>query len=138
MTEGHPTDGALVLRGIQKVYPLIIQPFLAVRNRLWFIGDKQLRLAFEVLMKHCSRFHQLDFLEGFNMRFTEAMMLEYTPATVLDMVNRYKYLPELIVIHVGTLDFSRVTNHQIQANIQTMVSNCKKITTTACRKIDLF
>ena len=64
-------------------------------------------------MKHKDRFHQLDSLEGFDMRFTEAMMLEHMPAMVFDMVNRYKYLPELIVIHVGASDFSRDTNHQI-------------------------
>ena len=57
------------------------------------------------------------------------------PAIVLDMVNRYKYLP---VIQVGALDFSRVTNHQICANIQNMVLNCKKITTVACRSTDSF
>ena len=39
------------------------------------------------------------------------MLLEHMLATVLNMVNRYKYLPELIIVHVGALDFSRVTNH---------------------------
>ena len=105
---------------------------------MWFIGDWQLRFALEVLMKHKDRFYQLDSLEGFDTRFTEAMMLEHTLAMVLDMVNRYKYLPELIVIHVGASDFSRVTNHQIQVNIQNMVLNCKKITTAACRSTDSF
>ena len=116
----------------------MIKLFLAVKNRLWFIGDWQLRLAFEVLMKHRDAFHQLDSLEGFDMRFTEAMMLEHMPAMVLDMVNRYKYLPELIIIHIGALDFSRVTNHQIQVNIQNMVLSCKKITAAACRSTDSF
>ena len=91
--------------------PVNYKLFLAVQNRVWFIGDHQLQLAFEVLMKHKDRFHQLDLLEGFNSRFTEEMMLEHMLATVLDMVNRYKYLPELTVIHVGASDFSRVTNH---------------------------
>ena len=61
-------------------------------------------------------------------------------AMVLDMVNNYKYLPELIVIHVGALDFSQVTNHQIHMNIniKNMVLNCKKITTAACRSTDSF
>ena len=89
-------------------------------------------------MKHKDGFHQLDSLEGFDMRFTESMMLKHTPATVLNMKNRYKYLPELIVIHVGASEFSRVTNHQIQVNIQNMVLNCKKITTAACRSTDSF
>ena len=66
------------------------------------------------------------------------MLLEHTPATVLDMVNKYKYLPELVTIHVGALDFSRVTNHQIRINIQNMVLNCKKITAGACRSTDSF
>ena len=113
MSKRYPEDGALVLRGLQKVHPLMLQLFLAVKNRLWFIGDQQLRLAFEVLMKHRDRFHQLDSLEGFDTRFTEAMMLEHMLAMVLNMVNRYKCLPELIMIHVGASDFSRVTNHQI-------------------------
>ena len=75
--------------------------FLTVKNRLWFTGDLKLRLAFKVLMKHRDRFHQLNSLEGFDMRFTEAMMLEQMVATVLNMVNRYKHLPELIIIHAG-------------------------------------
>ena len=39
-------DGALVLRGLQKVYLLMIKLFLAVKNRLLFMGDWQLGLAF--------------------------------------------------------------------------------------------
>ena len=71
-----------------------------------------MRLAFKVLMKHHSRFHQLDSLEGFDMQFVEAMMLEHMPAVVLNIIlNSYKYLPELIIVHVRALDFSRVTNH---------------------------
>ena len=54
------------------------------------------------------------------------------------MVNKYKYLPELIIIHVGASDFSRVTNHQIWINTQDMVLNCKKITVAACRSTDSF
>ena len=72
-------------------------------------------------MKHKDRFHQLESLEGFDSRFTEAMMLEHALAAVLDMVNSYKYLPEVIVIHVGTMGFSRVTNHQIHMNIKNLV-----------------
>ena len=66
------------------------------------------------------------------------MLLEHTLAAVLDMVNKYKYLPELIIIHVGASDFNRVTNHEIQINIQDMVLNCKKITAVACRSTDSF
>ena len=138
MSERYPADGVVVLRGLQKGHPLMLQLFLAVKNRLWFIGDRQLRLAFEVLMKHRDRFHQLNHLEGFDTRFTEAMMLEHTLATVLDLVNRYKYLPELTVVHAGALDFSRVTNHQICVNNQNMVLSCKKITAAACRSTDSF
>ena len=89
-------------------------------------------------MKHKDRFHQLESITGFDSRFTKAMMLEHMPAAVLDMVNRYKYLPELIIIHVGALDFSRVTNHQICTNIKNMVLNCKKITTAIRRSTDSF
>ena len=66
------------------------------------------------------------------------MLLEHTLAAVQDMVNRYKYLPQLIIVHLGASDFSRVTNHQIWINIQNMVLNCKKITTAACRSTDSF
>ena len=54
------------------------------------------------------------------------------------MVNSYKYLPELIIIHIGASDFSRVTSYQIHMNISNMVQNCKKITTAACRSTDMF
>ena len=66
------------------------------------------------------------------------MISEHMLAAVLNMVNRYKYLPELIVIHVGASGFSRVTNHKIHINIKNMVLNCKKITTAACRSTDSF
>ena len=66
------------------------------------------------------------------------MSLEHMPAVVLDMINRYKYLPELIVVHVGASDFSRATNHQIRVNIQNMVLSCKKITAVACWSTDLI
>ena len=101
----------MVVKGFSEIHSLILTHFFAVRNRLWFIGDRQMRLAFEVLIKHRSRFHQLDSLEGFDTQFSESMLLGDTPAMVLDMVNRYKYLPELIIVHVGASDFSRVTNH---------------------------
>ena len=113
MTESYLADGAVVLRGLQKVYPLMIKLFLTVKNRLWFIGDWQMRLIFEVLLKHEDKSYHLDSLEGFDTKFTEDMMLEHMMAMVLNMVDRYKYLPELIIIHAGALDFSRVTNHQI-------------------------
>ena len=138
MPTGYPADGVLVFWSLHKVHSLILQVFIAVKTRLWFIGDQQLRLAFKVLMKHRYRFHQFNSLEGFDTRFIEAMLLEHTPATVLDLVNRYKYSPELIVIHIGASVFSRVTNHQIRVNIQNMVLSCKKITVAACRSTDSF
>ena len=89
-------------------------------------------------MKHRDRSHQFKSLEGFDTRFTEANLLVHMPAMVLDMVNRCKYLPDLIVVHIGASDFSRVTNHQIRVNIQNMVLSCKKITVAACRSTDTF
>ena len=68
-------------------------------------------------------------MEGFDSQFLEFMLLEHMPAMVLDMVNRYNYLPKLIIVHVGASDFSSVTTHQIRTNIHNMVVNCKKITT---------
>ena len=65
---------------------------------------RQIRLTLEVLMKHHSRFHQLDSLEGFGTQFSESMLLEHMQAMVLDMVNKYKYLPELIIVLVGASD----------------------------------
>ena len=68
--------------------------------------------AFQFLMQHKDRFPQVTEYEGFNTRFSEAMLLEHTPAMVLDMINYYKYLPELVVINVGTSDFTRYSNSQ--------------------------
>ena len=89
-------------------------------------------------MKHKERFHQLESIEGFDSRFTEVMMLKHTLAEVLDMVNRYRYFPELIVIHTGASDFSRVTDHQICVNISNMVQNFNKIIMAAFRSTDTF
>ena len=89
-------------------------------------------------MKYQDRFYQFNSLEGFDTRFTEAMLLEHMPGTVPDMVNRYMNLPEFIVVHVGASDLSRVTNHQIRVTIKNMVLSCKKITVMACQSTDSF
>ena len=72
------------------------------------------------------------------MQFSETMLLEHMPAMVLNLVNRYKYLPELIIVHVGASEFSRITNHQIWTNIHNIVINCKKITTAVTRSTDSY
>ena len=80
---------------------------IVVVNQIWFIRGSK---TFHFLMQHRDRFLQLSDYEGFNTRFSEAMPLEHVPAVVLDVLNNYKYLPELVVINVGASDFTRYTN----------------------------
>ena len=77
--------------------------------------------AFDFLIQHKDRFPQVADFDGFNTRFSEAMLLEHMPAMVLDMINHYKYILELVVINVGAFDFMRFTNSQQHANIRKMV-----------------
>ena len=94
--------------------------------------------AFHFLIQHKDRFPQVSEYKGFDTRFSEAMVLEHTPATVLDMINYYKYLPELVMINVGASDFTRFSNSQQRANIRRMVSSCKALTKQVVRPTDNF
>ena len=107
-------------------------------NRIWFIGDWLMGKAFHFLMQHKDRFPQVSEYEGFDTRFSEAMLLEHTPATVLNMINYYKYLLELVVINVGASDFMRFSKSQHRANIKRMVSSCKALTKQVVRSTDNF
>ena len=89
-------------------------------------------------MQHKDRFPQVSEYEGFDTRFSEAMLLEHMPTVVLDIINHYKYLPELVVINVGASDFTRYSNSQQQANIKKMVSSCKALTKQVVRPTDNF
>ena len=68
--------------------------------------------AFQFLMQLKDRFLQVTDFDGFDTRFSEAMLLEHMPTMVLDMINHYKYLPELVVVNIRTSDFTRYTNSQ--------------------------
>ena len=102
------------------------------------MGDRLMGKAFQFLIQHKDRFPQVSEYEGFDTRFSEAMLLEHTPTAVLDMINCYKYLPELVVINVGAFDFTRFSNSQQQTNIKMMVSSCKALTKQVVRPTDNF
>ena len=109
-----------------------------VVNRIWFIGDRLMGKAFQFLMQHRDRFPQVSEYDGFDTRFSEAMLLEHTPVAVLDMINNFKYLPELIVVNVGASNFTRFSNSEQRANIQKMVASCKALTKKVVRSTDNF
>ena len=94
--------------------------------------------AFQFLMQHKDRFLQVADFDGFNTRFSGAILLEHTPAMVLDMINHYKNLPELVVVNIRTSDLIRYTNSQQQANIRKMVILCKALTKQVIRSTDTF
>ena len=94
--------------------------------------------AFHFLMQHKDRFLQVSEYEGFDTRFSEAMLLEHMPSAVLDMINYYRYLLELVMINVGASDLTRFSNSQQRANIKRMVSSCKALTKQVVRPTDNF
>ena len=57
------------------------------------------------MMQHRHHILQVAGFDGFDTRFSEVMLLEHMPATVLDMINHFQYIPELVVVNVGALDF---------------------------------
>ena len=111
---------------------------LAVINKIWFMGDRLMSKAFEFLKQHSDRFPQLEEYEGFDTRLSEAMLLEHTPAVVLDLLNSLKNLPELIMINVGTSNFTKFSNSQQRANIKYMVQTCKALTQKVEHQSDNF
>ena len=93
------------------------QFYFAVVNRVWFIGDQLIGKAHEFLTQHRDRFPQLADYDGF---------------------NNLQYLPELIVMNVGSSDFTRYSNSQQWANIRKMVITCKALTKKVVRQTDNF
>ena len=93
---------------------------------------------YEFLMQHRDHFLQIASFNGFDTRFLEAMLLEHKPAMVLDMINNYKYILELIVANVGALDFTMFSDSQQRANIHNMVTTCKALTKQVVRQTDTF
>ena len=63
-------------------------------------------------MQHREHFPQIADFDGFDTRFSEAMLLEHTPVMVLNVINHYQYIPELMVVNVEASDFTRFTNSQ--------------------------
>ena len=89
-------------------------------------------------MQHRDRFLQLQDYNGFDTQFSEAMLLEQAPATVLDMLNNYKHLLELVVINIRASDFTKYTNSQQRVNTRKMVNSCKALTKKVGRPMDNF
>ena len=89
-------------------------------------------------MQHRDCFPQIADFDGFDTRFTEAMLLEHMAAAVPDMINNYKYILELIVVNVGALDFTRFSDSQQRTNICNMVTTCKALTKQVVRQTDTF
>ena len=56
-------------------------------NKMWLIGNRLMSKAFQFLMQHKDRSPQVADFDGFYTRFSEAMLLEHAPATVLNMIN---------------------------------------------------
>ena len=94
--------------------------------------------AFDFMMQHKDHFLQVAGFDSFDTKFLEVMLLEHTPAMVLNMINNYQYIPELVVVNVGTLDFMRFTSSQQLANIKHMMATCKALTRQVVRSMDTF
>ena len=94
--------------------------------------------AYDFLMQYKDRFPQIADFDGFNTSFSEAMLLEHMPAMVLEMINHYQYIPELVLVNVGASDFTRFTSSQQHANIGKMTIMCKALTKQVVRPTDTF
>ena len=81
---------------------------------------------------------QIADFDSFDTRFSEAMLLEHMPAMVLNMINHYQYIPELVVVNVRASDFMRFTNSQQHATIRKMVITCKALTRQVVSPTDTF
>ena len=112
--------------------------FIAVANRIWFIGDSLMIKAYDLLMQHKDQFPQIADFDGFNTSFSEAMLLEHMPAMLLDMISHYQYIPELVLVNVGASDFTRFTSSQQHANIRKMTIMCNALTKQVVRPTDTF
>ena len=94
--------------------------------------------AYDFLMQHKEQFPQITDFDGSDTRFSEAMLLRHMPAEVLDMINHYQYISELVVVNVGVSDFVRFTKSQQRPNIWKTVITYKALTRQVVRSTDNF
>ena len=82
------------------------------KKALWFLGDKYLQRAFQVMVDNPDCFHQLGNFEMIETHFSVVMFFDHVPSTILDLLNTLQYMSQFIIVNVGASDFSKYNNLQ--------------------------
>ena len=83
---------------------------IAAKKATWFVGDKYLERAFQVMVDNPDHFHQLENFEQIETHLSAVMFFDHMPSAVLDLLNTLQFVPQFTVVHVGALDFSKYNN----------------------------
>ena len=88
------------------IYQILILLSFAAKKAIWFVGDKYIKRAFQVMVDNPDHFHQLGNFGHIETCFSAVMFFDHILSTVLDLLNTLHYVPQFIVVHMGASDFS--------------------------------
>ena len=103
----------------------IHQTLIAEANAIWYVGNHTLQAAYEAL---CAEPYHLLYLSTFQFaetRTSQIMQFNHAVSAVLDLINSNKYVPKVVVIHVGESDFRVMPQHLIKF-FTAQMSNTKR------------
>ena len=75
--------------------------------------------------KNC--FHLLQEFEQVRSQFLVTMLMEHVLMVLIHLLNTYRCIPDIVVIHIGESDFSRESNKQQKCNVADMTAKVKKL-----------
>ena len=117
----------MVVPGLSMLYMVLTLFSIAAKKAIWFVGDKYLQRAFQVTVDNPDCFHQLGNFKEVETHFSAVMFFNHVLLAILDLLNSLQYVPQFIVVHVGTSDFSKYNNVQQHQNIKMMMQKINKL-----------
>ena len=117
----------MVILGLSEIYQMLTLFSFAAKKATWFVSDKYLQRAFQVMVDNPDHFHQLGNFEYIETHFSAVMFFDHILSAIFDLLNTLQYVPKFIVVHVGTSDFSKYKNLQQHQNIKTMMQWVNKL-----------
>ena len=108
----------------QEIYLLIT---FAEAQAIWLVGDDILQRAYWDLITNYDHLQYLSKFKFLETSLSCVMTMQQAAWAVLDLLMANKYVPSVIVIHVGTLDFCTLPNHLISHTTTQMLNTIKNI-----------
>ena len=117
----------MVLTGLSEIYQVLTLFSFAAKKAMWFVSNKYLQRAFQVMVDNPDHFHQLGNFDEVVTCFSAVMFFDHVPSAILDLLNSLQYVPQFIMVHMGTSEFLKYNNLQRCQNIKIMMQKVNKL-----------